>query len=498
MTNLLEATGISKSYGTNRVLCDVSLTVSEGEIVSIVGENGAGKSTLGKILAGITPPDAGTIRWRGRSVSFEGPGDAIDAGIGIVHQELSLIDTLTIAENISLGREPLRYGFLDRNAMRECAGRALARLHSDLAPDRLVGSLSTAQKQLVEIARALSYNSHLIIFDEPTSSLSDHDGELLLSVITHLRKSGISSIYVSHRLSEVTRISDRAVALKDGRNSGDRAAPNIDHNGLISLIVGRELNDMYGYRPRTRGAPALTITNLRPTAKHTPSTFTVHSGEIVGIAGLIGSGRTELLEAVYGVRRVVSGSIDLHGSQHSIRSPHDACRAGIALVPEDRKEQGIVSSFSIKDSVALNMLGGSAPRLLRSRRDEWASAKRQIESLGVRCTGPAQPIGELSGGNQQKIVLGKCLSIHPTVLLLDEPTRGVDVGARREIYSQLFTLAEQGMAILFVSSEMEEAIGIADRLFVMSEGAITGEISREAFSEEAIMKLASPHPEEAA
>jgi ribose transport system ATP-binding protein len=498
MTQLLEVSGISKSYGSNQVLYGVSLSVSEGEIVSIVGENGAGKSTLGKIIAGITQQDAGTITWRGDNLHCKGPGDAINAGIGIVHQELSLVDTLTIAENISLGREPRRMGFLHRAAMKERACRALAQLHCDLSPERRVGTLSTAQKQLVEIARALSYNSRLLIFDEPTSSLSDHEGALLLSVIQHLQCSGITILYISHRLSEITRISHRAVALKDGRNSGEVAAPHIDHNRLISLIVGRELRDLYGYRSRPIGEPVFSVNELKPSPQHSPCSFTVRAGEIVGIAGLIGSGRTEVMEALYGVRTPISGTIKLHGAARAIHSPHDACQAGISLVPESRKEQGIIPSFSIAESIAVNTLAGASRRLLRSKQNEQMVAETQIRTLGIRCTGASQAIGDLSGGNQQKVILAKCLSTKPAVLLLDEPTRGVDVGARREIYSLLFSLAEQGMAVLFVSSEMEEALGIADRLLVMCEGSITGEITRDQFSEEAIMTLASPHSQEAA
>lgn len=498
MTQLLEATRLSKSYGANTVLQDVSLSVAKGEVVSIIGENGAGKSTLGKILAGITPPDDGSITLRGSQVSFSAPGDAIAAGIGIVHQELCLVDTLSIAENISLGREPTRWGLVDQRAITTTASRALERLEARLDPSRRVGSLTTAEKQLVEIARALSYESEILIFDEPTSSLSDHEGEILLSTIARLRRSGISIVYISHRLNEVQKISDRVVALRDGRNSGSLSAPHFEHEKLISLIVGRELRDLYGYRPRPRGPATVSLKNFRATSWHAPCSLTVHAGEIVGIAGLIGSGRTELLEAMYGARTSASGSIELQGAPAILDSPSAARKTGVSLVPESRKEQGIIPSFSISDTIALGSLDGGILTSKRSLESESKHAENFIRSLSVRCRGPLQPIGELSGGNQQKVVIAKSLSTRPRLLLLDEPTRGVDVGARREIYSILFDLAERGMAILFVSSEMEEVMGIADRILVMSEGAIMGELTRSQFSEHAIMSMASPHSRDAA
>lgn len=498
MTLLLEATGVSKSFGANTVLEGVSLSVAKGEVVSIIGENGAGKSTLGKILAGITPPDEGVITLRGAQVAFSTPGDAIAAGIGIVHQELCLVDTLSIAENISLGREPTRWGLVNQRIITSTASQALERLGARLDPSRRVGSLTAAEKQLVEIAKALSYESEILIFDEPTSSLSDHEGEILLSTIARLRSSGISILYISHRLNEVRKISNRVVALRDGKNSGSLSAPHFEHEKLISLIVGRELRDLYGYRARPIGSATLSLRDFRATTRHSPCDFTVHAGEIVGIAGLIGSGRSEILEAIYGARTAFSGSIKLQGEPIHFESPNAARMAGISLVPENRKEQGIISSFSISDNIALGSLKGRLLTSKRSPTSELSRAEEYIHSLGVRCRGPMQSIGELSGGNQQKVVLAKSLSTQPCLLLLDEPTRGVDVGARREIYSILFDLAQHGMAILLVSSEMEEVMGIADRIIVISEGVMTGQLMRSQFSEHAIMSMASPHSREAA
>jgi ribose transport system ATP-binding protein len=497
-TPLVEARSISKSYGSNPVLCDVSLSIDAGEIVSLIGENGAGKSTLSKIIAGITQPDSGEILLRGSPVAFSSPRDAISAGIGIVHQELCLAENLTIAENICLGREPRRFGVVDAAEMSRIASVALARLHVGLSPSRRVSSLSPAERQLVEIARVLAYDAQLLIFDEPTSSLSDGEAQELLALIRRLKSEGISILYVSHRLPEIQEISDRVVALRDGANSGEAREAPFSREGLIRMIVGRELRDIYGYAPRPAGPIALEVASLQPTAAHAPCSLLVRSGEVVGIAGLIGSGRSALLESIFGVSPALAGAIAVSGAPVTISSPRDACRAGIALVPEGRKEQGIIAECSVSENANLSRLAAASQRWLRNRQEEQALSRSYISALRVRCSGIDQPVQALSGGNQQKVVLARCLATNPRVLLLDEPTRGVDVGARREIYSLLFELAAKGLAILFVSSELEEVLGISDRVIVMGEGEIRGELQRSEFSEHAIMSLASPHSRKAA
>lgn len=498
MTTLLEVQNVSKSYGTTRVLEDITLSIAPGESVSIIGENGAGKSTLAKIIAGITPPSHGRVRWQERPVSFATPKEAIEAGIGIVHQEISLIESLTIAENISLGREPTWRGFLQHGVMNSVAQRALERLHSDLTPSRKVATLSTAQKQIVEIARALSYDAKLMIFDEPTSSLGEQEGALILDIIRRLKASGVAIMYVSHRLPEVQEISDRVVALRDGKNSGELPASQLTRERLIHLIVGREIKDVYGYSPRPVRNEVLALQDFQATARHAPCNLALRAGEIVGIAGLIGSGRTELLEAIYGITPRTRGEMSVKGVTSQISCPQDARMARVSLLPEDRKAQGIVASFSIKDNITVGNIARGANQIFRHFAKERAVAQGYILSLGVRCASPEQPIVELSGGNQQKVVLAKCLATNPAVLLLDEPTRGVDVGARREIYALLFDLARQGTAILFVSSELEEVLGIADRVLVMSDGAITGTLDRKDFSEHAVMSLAAHSSRKAA
>lgn len=498
MTPILEVAEIDKSYDSHQVLFGVNFAIQAGEIVSIIGENGAGKSTLAKIIAGITRPDSGSIYWDGHPIIFESPANAINAGIAIVHQEISLVDTLSIAENISLGREPRRWGLLDSEAMRARAAKALTTVGCDLEPARLVGSLTSAQKQMVEIARAVAFDARLLIFDEPTSSLSEREGELLLGLIRSLASRGVAIIYVSHRLAEVQSISDRVVALRDGRNSGESSRDNLDRANLISLIVGREIKDLYGYAPRTLGEPRLRLENFQATSWHAPINLSVNAGEILGIAGLIGSGRSELLEAIAGVTPPVAGTISINGSLVRALTPCEALQAGVALVPENRKEQGIVPSFSITDSITLSRAAYARYLSLRSPHTERSEALEKIRSFGIRCSGPRQAIGTLSGGNQQKVVFARCLASSPSVLLLDEPTRGVDVGARRELYAILFSLAAEGLAIVVVSSELEEVLGISDRVVIMCEGAITGELARSDFSEHAVMSLAAPQTSEAA
>jgi ribose transport system ATP-binding protein len=498
MAVLFEARGISKSFGTNSVLSDVSLSLKQGEVTSLIGENGAGKSTLAKILSGIVQPDAGTLTLNGKAVRFSDPREALAAKIGIVHQELNLAENLTIAENFLLGHEPTHFGTLDRRKMAEITRKGLSRLGLSLDPSRLVATLSIAQRQMVEIARALSFETKILIFDEPTSSLSEEDSRTLLSLITQLKAQGVSILYVSHRLPEVQEISDCIVALRDGRNSGEAFAPNISRENLIAMIVGREISDIYGYKPRPHGEEALRVQNFQARAHHTPTSFAVRRGEIVGIAGLVGSGRSELLESIFGITPPLIGSLFINESEVRLRSPRDAWNNGLALVPESRKEQGVILESSIRENIILSDRARQSALSLRDSIEERTTSDTCISSLCIRCTSGEQLTKNLSGGNQQKVVIGRCLATNPSVLLLDEPTRGVDVGARREIYSILFQLAEQGMAILFVSSELEEVLGIADRVLVMSDGDITGDLPREAASEHAIMSLASAHEQVAA
>jgi ribose transport system ATP-binding protein len=495
MSFALELSGICKAYGPNRVLTNVSCSIEPGVVVSIVGENGAGKSTLAKIIAGVAAPDAGAISLFGAPVSFSHPAEAMRAGVAMVHQEIALLDNLTVAENIGLGHEPLKAGFLDRASMDTTARTALTTLGSTITPSTLVGTLSLAQKQIVEIARALSLNAKVLILDEPTSSISDSDALQLLQTVKKLRDTGVTILYVSHRIAEVLEISDWVLALRDGELSGTLRKPNLTRESIVRSMIGRDLREMYPYRPRPTGAPVLELVRFQASSEHAPLDLTLRAGEIVGIAGLIGSGRTELLEALYGIRAPYGGTVRINGSVVAPGGTTAALRAGVALVPESRKEQALIESFSIADTVALSHAAEGCVLSRRSPPQERMDAEHWISELSIHCTGANQAVQALSGGNQQKVFLGRCLASQPRVVLLDEPTRGVDIGARHSIYELLFTLAERGLAVLFVSSELEEVLGLADRALVMNSGRVAGIIERRDLSEQAVMSLATHHDE---
>ena len=490
---LLEATGLTKKFPGVLALENVGLSVAPGEIVAVIGENGAGKSTLMKILAGIYHPDAGEIRFDGKTASLDSVIVAQSLGISLIHQELNLADNLDVAGNVYLGREPRRFGFVDDKKMRADAQKLLDRLGADFNADTPVEALSLGQKQLVEIAKALSLDARLLIMDEPTSSLSAHESEALFQVIADLKARGLSILYISHRLGEVTRIADRVVALRDGRNAGELAKHEINHDAMVKLMVGRDFSQSFARSGRTPGDEALRVTDLQTQAnpEHRVS-FSVRRGEIVGMAGLVGSGRTEILRALFGVEPPVAGEIRVHGKPLSPQHPREAADAGLALVPEDRKALGVFLPESVAWNVSLAGLQRHAPGGVFLNQ---AAAKQDAESvsaqLRIKAASLDTAVGTLSGGNQQKVALGKWLALKPDVLLLDEPTRGVDVGAKREIYQIMEQLASDGAAILFVSSEMEEVLSMSDRALVMHEGRITGELKRDQLSEEAVMRLAT-------
>lgn len=486
----LSLSGITKRYGSTAVLRDISCDFAKGTISSIVGENGAGKSTLAKIIAGIVSPNAGIVSLAGTSVVFSHPGEAIRCGIGLVHQELSVLDNLSVSENILLGHETTRKGLIDKRKNLARAQTALDKLGSSLDPRTSVRSLSIAQKQHVEIARALSFDAKIIIFDEPTSSLSERETEHLLTTIVRLKSQGVTILYVSHRLSEVQAISDRVVTLRDGVVSGDLPRSKLSKEAITQCMIGRTISDMYGYTPRRVGAPLLEARNWSPTSSHKPMSFELCRGEIVGVAGLVGSGRSEILQAIFGIQRANNTGLILDGKSFNPRSPGEALMLGVSLVSEDRKNEGICPNLSISQTVALTN-SVVKPRVVRSFRDEYAEASKIIKQFSVRCSGYSQAINTLSGGNQQKVLLGRALGIKPRLLLLDEPTRGVDIGAKKTIYETIFKLASSGVSVLFVSSELEEVMGIADKAIVMHEGEIAGIVPRSDFSEQRLFSLAA-------
>ena len=488
----LQVEGISKSFPGVRALQNVEMHLQQGEVLSVVGENGAGKSTLMKILAGVQRQDSGSVRVDGKTVSFASVSDAMDAGIALIHQELNLADNLTIGANIFLGREPRRLGLIDERAIHRESTRFLKRIGLSLDPRRLVQDLTTGQQQMVEIAKALSIDARVLIMDEPTSSLSAAESERLFDVIRDLRSQGVSIVYISHRLAEVQELSDRVTVLRDGELAGHLAEDQITHGNLVRLMVGRDVSRVFSRTPFPAGKVAVEVRGLRtPTWPAHELNFAVHSGEIVGIAGLVGAGRTEVLRTLFGADAPLSGEIRIRGQKLTVTSPVDAIESGIALVPEDRKQQGVVLDMTIRENISL----ASIHRTARSGFMNFAAERRQSSDMceQLRVKAPADTIrtGNLSGGNQQKVVLGKWLSMKPHLLLLDEPTRGIDIGAKQEIYQLMDRLAAEGIAILFVSSELEEIMGLSDRVIVMHEGCITGELSRDQLTEQAIMTLAT-------
>ena len=491
---LMEVRCVSKSFPGVSALQDVSLTLNSGEVLAVVGENGAGKSTLMKILAGVQTPDCGDILLDGRPVVLDSVHAALAAGIVLIHQELNLAENLDVGANIFLGREPRRLGFTDKRRIDEQSAAVLRRVGLNVSPRTIVGNLSIGQQQMVEIAKALAVNARVLIMDEPTSSLSRHETEQLFRVVRELRERAISVVYISHRLGEVKEVADRVVVLRDGRNAGELKRDEIEHDRMVRLMVGRDLARMTHRPAAVRARDVMLEAVGVRTAAHPndPISFTVRAGEIVAITGLVGAGRTELLEVLFGVTPAAGGEVRVGGASVALNGPCDAILAGIALVPEDRKLQGLILGMAVCENVSLACLSRASHRgSFVNFTDERRVVSDMIRQLDIRTPSDRQVAQYLSGGNQQKVVLAKWLAMRPKVLLLDEPTRGVDVGAKQEIYRLMEELAAQGVAILFVSSEMEEVLRMADRALVMHEGRITGELSREALSEEAVMHLAT-------
>jgi ribose transport system ATP-binding protein len=497
---LLEAQNICKAFPGVQALQQVGLRLHRGEILAVVGENGAGKSTLMKILGGVLAADTGIIRLNGDAVASGTVEEAERHGIVLIHQELNLAENLDVAGNLFLGREPRwggPLGLIDRRIYAD-AERITGRIGLDCSARTRVADLSVGQQQLVEIARALSLRSQVLIMDEPTSSLTQRETERLFQVIRDLRRDGVSVLYISHRLREVEEIADRVTVLRDGRNAGDLERGQIRHDAIVRLMVGRELKQFFkrDHASSASGASAARVSlrtaGLRWTAKQRqPIDIAIQGGEIVGMAGLMGAGRTELAETLFGIRPRVGGEVYVDGKEVRLRSPADAIAAGIFLIPEDRRLQGLVLPASVKHNISLTALDRlSWLRLVALRREEEL-AQAMCRQLNIRTPGTDQTVGLLSGGNQQKVVLAKWLSRTPRVLILDEPTRGIDVGAKTEIYGLMDRLASQGVAVLMISSDLEEILGMSDRVLVMHEGQLAGELPRSAMTEEAVMNLAT-------
>lgn len=494
---LLEMRGIGKHFPGVVALDGVDFHINSGEVVALLGENGAGKSTLMKILGGLYQPDAGTVSVDGSPVTINSVNDSIGLGIGFIHQELNVLDNLDVAANVFLGREPVLAGALkplkliDRRKMNADAEVHLRRLGLDVAPDTLLSRLSIAQQQLVEIAKALSLNARLLIMDEPTSSLTLTETSRLLEVVKELRNQGVSVIYISHRLGEVSEIADRAVVLRDGRNAGTLNREEITHERMVQLMVGRELQHHYVAPEHEARADFFEVRDLE-TERYPGQkiSFALGSGEILGFAGLVGAGRSEMAQAIFGVDGKLGGKLFLDKQELSVHSSAQAIGHGIFLVPEDRRQTGLIVESTIRENISLPALQRYTVRGLVSRERESQATKAVTKRLNVKTNSIETLVKNLSGGNQQKVVLAKWLQLDPKVMIFDEPTRGIDVGAKAEIYDLLRLLAKNGVGVIVISSDMEEILGLSDRLAVMHEGRITGILDRYNCTEENVMRLA--------
>lgn len=476
LTPLLEMRGIHKRFPGVKALDNVDLELRAGEVLALLGENGAGKSTLIKVLGGAHQPDAGTIRIEGQTIVMRGPQDARRAGVGLMYQEFNLVPSLTVRENIFLGQERTRFGFLRQRDENRQAAELLARLSMPLNPELRCGSLSVGQQQAVEIAKALSQRMKILVMDEPSAALTPQEVERLFMIIRDLKSRGIGVIYISHRLDEIFEIADRVMVMRDGTLVASRPLASVTRNGLIEMMVGRSVQQEFPKQPAAIGEERLVVRGLARGRRVRDVTFSVRRGEVLGLAGLVGAGRTETARLIFGADRPESGSVELDGKTLRIRCPRDAIRAGICLLTEDRKSQGLLLGRSVQENFAL-------PNLARFSRLGWINQRREtdefagyVRNLRIKISDAEQRVRDLSGGNQQKIVLAKWLERHADILIFDEPTRGLDVGAKYEIYLLMNELARQGKGILMISSDLPEILGMSDRILVMHEGRVAGEI----------------------
>lgn len=491
---LIEARNLHKRFLAVHALNDVSASFYEGEVVAVMGENGAGKSTLMKCLAGVHVPNEGEILFEGKPVRIPTVNEAAKLGVAFIHQELNLADNLSVGANIFLGREPKKagpLGFIDQREIRRRTDALIKQLGMQFSADTRVADLTIGHQQMVEIAKALSQEAKILIMDEPTSSLTRHETDVLFRLVNELREKGLCIVFISHRLAEVQEIADRVIVLRDGCNSGELPREEINHDRMVSLMVGRDLK-LHEKRQTDSGEVLLNVERLR--VAHAPEeevSFELRAGEIVAMAGLVGAGRTELAQALFGIDRILGGSIEVEGRPVTVRNPQDAIAAGIAYVPENRKEHGAIVEMSIRENVVMAGLDRYQRFgfVQQGRHEEIATEAK--ERLRIKSPTVAKEVGLLSGGNQQKVVLAKWISLGPKVFLLDEPTRGIDVGSKSEIYQVIEEMANEGAAILFISSEMEEVLRVADRILVMHEGKLAGELQGEAMTEERVMQLAT-------
>ncbi len=488
---LLEMKGIHKRFPGVLALNNVSLTVKAGEVHALLGENGAGKSTLIKVLGGIYIAEEGEIFIEGKKVTIDSVRASHENGVAIIHQELVLVPYMTVAENIFLGREPMKGRFVDSKKMTDDAQALLDANDMHISADTLVGSLTIAQQQMVEIVKAISFNSKILVMDEPTSSISDKEVEFLFETMRSLTAKGVGIIYISHKMSELEQICDRVTVMRDGEYVGTRVVKETTKDELIAMMVGRELTNYYTRDFLKPGDVVLRCDHISDGRMAKDASFEVRKGEIVGFAGLVGAGRSEVMKCLFGLTKNYKGDIEIEGSKVQIHNPIEAMKYGLALVPEDRKLEGLYKVQSVRYNSTIEVLGEFIKGIFVDGAKEEEITQKYIDMLSTKTPTQEQLIGNLSGGNQQKVIIGRWLATNPKILILDEPTRGVDVGAKSEIYAIMNELVKKGMSIIMISSELPEIINMSDRIYVMNEGNITGCLSRGEVSQEAIMKLAA-------
>lgn len=488
----IEMRGIDKSFGSNAVLKDAGFLLDHGEIHALMGENGAGKSTLMKILTGVYTRDAGTVIVDGKEVCYNNPQEAEQAGIVFIHQELNVLFDLTVEENMFLGKEIHHaLGVCDKKAMRKEVEQVLAKLGVGIDPGRRMSELSVGQQQMIEIAKALMVDAKVIIMDEPTAALTQSETEVLFEVVNSLREKGVSIVYISHRMEEIFEMCDRITILRDGAYIGTKRIVDTDMNDVVKMMIGREIGERYPTRNAKIGEVAFEVRDLNCPRVFQNVNFEVRAGEVLGVSGLMGAGRTEIMQAIFGNMPNASGTILLNGKEIHNKNPQAAMRNGIGFITEDRKVEGLMLEESIMKNISLANLGIISKNGVLSRKKEDDLVKKGIEELRIKCFGPQHECNNLSGGNQQKVVFAKWIYTDPKVLILDEPTRGVDIGAKKEIYNIINDLAARGVAIIMVSSELPEVLGMSDRIMVVSEGKVTGILNRDEANQENIMILAT-------
>ncbi|MGF7088234.1 ribose transport system ATP-binding protein [Kroppenstedtia sanguinis] len=490
---LLEMTQIQKSFSGVQVLINAGFSLEKGEVHALMGENGAGKSTLMKILGGIYPREGGQVAIAGEERNISTPREATELGIAMIHQELNLVPHLSVMENLFLGREFVwgRTGWIRWRRMEAEAKKWLERLGMDLHPSVKTGDLSVGQQQMVEIAKALSLEAKILVLDEPTAALTNREIESLFDVIRSLKKQGVGMIYTSHRMEEIFEICDRITVMRDGETVGTRVSRETNMDELVQMMVGREIQNRYPRHPVPPGEERFSVEGLTRKGEVEDISFSICQGEIVGLAGLMGAGRTETADLLFGVRKAEGGTLRIDGQEVRIRRPEDAIRHGLAYVTEDRKQEGLVLPLSVRENLSLPSLSSLSSWGVIHGKQEARLTAETVDTLSVKASGSEQEVRTLSGGNQQKVVIGKWLATSPRVLILDEPTRGVDIGAKEEIYRLIDRLAQEGLAILLISSDLPEVLGMSDRVLVMHEGRITGRFAKGEATQEKVMRAAS-------